>query len=284
MNLAGNKMITISNAQTIGKRKKQEDYFAWRAFNGGYICIVADGIGGESGGERASRISVKSFLKYLHENKDEKNYKKLFLNALYSANDKIKVHKKENPRLKHMGTTFTALYVDEEKAFWISVGDGIIYLLRGGVLRRLNEEHLEVGEINQMLLNGEISQANFNNYPDKNIITSALLGEKIEHIDVGSGFFNVENGDMFLVASDGLHTLSVKSLVKMCEGKSGKNLANGIIQMVEQINKTYQDNATLITIKTVKQEDKMQKRNFFNFSNLTKIKSKIVKSVNHANP
>lgn len=272
-------MVSISNAQSIGKRKKQEDYFASRSFKDGYICVVADGIGGESGGELASKMCVKAFLNHLKTNQTMEDFKTLFLNALFCANEAIKHHVAHEPRFKNMGTTFCALFISEKRAFWVSVGDSIIYLLRNGVLKRLNEEHLEVGEINQKLLKGEISQKEFDFYPNKHIITSALSGEEIELIDISSRFFKVKDGDLFMVASDGLHTLAKDDLTVTCELEGDCDLAEKIVQKIKMRDKKNQDNVTLITIKTTQQEVEKEK-----FLSINGIKSKILARFNHDNP
>lgn len=261
-------MIYLSNAQIIGKRKKQEDYFASREFNKGYICVVADGMGGTSGGEHASKISVKAFLNYLEENKNIKNFKKLFLNALNYANESIKNYIKDNPNCNEMGTTFVAFYVSEEDFFWISVGDSVLYMYRDGKLKRLNKEHLKVGEINKKLLNGEINQETYDYYPDKHIITSALTGEEIVYIDLPSKKLKIKNDDLFIVASDGLHALSIEDLIFTCKQINDENLANTIVKKIHKVDKKHQDNATLITAKVTLEQKEKEKSFFDKFAHL----------------
>lgn len=250
-------MITIGNSQILGKRSNQEDYFASRPYKDGYICVIADGMGGYEGGEVASALSVKTFLDYFEAHQNEPSIKKLFHDALTVANDVISTYTKSHPDKEGMGTTFIALLVYQNKLIWISVGDSIIYRYRQGFLERLNVDHSVAGELAQELLEGKITQQEYDNAPNKHMLTSALMGETIPFIDMPHDYIAVEEGDIIILSTDGIHTLSDDEIAVCVKSSEYEKVADFITDEVVRKNRSNQDNTTLITIK-VEQEGEDQ--------------------------
>lgn len=245
-------MIYINNAQSVGKRKNQEDYFASRSFKDGYICVVADGMGGLEGGEIASSLSVKTFMEFIKEHQQMFDDKDLFTRGLRASNEALTAYKKKHKQLDGMGTTFVALLVYEDKIFWLSVGDSVLYRYRNGILERLNENHSIAGQLQEKLTLNEITQEDYDKNPNKHMITSALMGEEIEYIDLPKRFLKTKDGDLYIVASDGIHALSDENLKDIVKNTKTQNLAEKILYKVQKQNRKNQDNTTLIIAKIQK--------------------------------
>ena len=159
------------------------------------LFVVADGIGGFEAGEVASRIAV-DVLKELEPGAS-------FEAAIGEANRRILAAGRGDERLSGMGTTVVAVRFggtrDEPVAQVAHVGDSRTYLLRGGSLRPVTEDHSLVAEL---VRSGDLTRDQAAEHPQKNLITRALGAD--EEVEVDTAVLPVEAGDRFLLCSDGL--------------------------------------------------------------------------------
>ena len=159
------------------------------------LFVVADGIGGFEAGEVASRIAV-DVLKELEPGSS-------FEAAINEANRRILAVGRGDERLSGMGTTVVAVRFggtrEEPVAEVAHVGDSRAYLLRGGNLRPVTEDHSLVAEL---VRSGDLTRDQAAEHPQKNLITRALGAD--EEVEVDTAVLPVEAGDRLLLCSDGL--------------------------------------------------------------------------------
>ena len=159
------------------------------------LFVVADGIGGFEAGEVASRIAV-DVLRELEPGAS-------FEAAIREANRRILAVGRGDERLSGMGTTIVATRFggtrEEPLAEIAHVGDSRAYLLRGGSLQPLTEDHSLVAEL---VRSGDLTRDQAAEHPQKNLITRALGAE--EEVEVDTMVLPVEAGDRLLLCSDGL--------------------------------------------------------------------------------
>jgi PPM family protein phosphatase len=159
------------------------------------LFAVADGIGGFEAGEVASSIAVR-VLKDLDPGAR-------FEAAIQEANRQILAVGRGDEKLSGMGTTLVAVRFggtqERPVAEIAHVGDSRAYLLRGGTLRPLTEDHSLVAEL---VRSGDLTRDQAAEHPQKNLITRALGAE--EEVDVDTTVVPVEGGDRILLCSDGL--------------------------------------------------------------------------------
>jgi PPM family protein phosphatase len=183
-------------ATDAGKvRKNNEDSLLVGDGRDETLFAVADGIGGFEAGEVASSIAVDA-LKELEPGES-------FDTAMREANRRILAAGRGDENLSGMGTTVVAIRfagTEEEPVAEVAhVGDSRAYLLRGGELRPLTEDHSLVAEL---VRSGDLTRAQAAEHPQKNLITRALGAD--EDVDVDTMVLPVEAGDRLLLCSDGL--------------------------------------------------------------------------------
>ena len=106
---------------------------------------------------------------------------------------------------KGMGTTIVAMKVDDEgRAHLAHVGDSRIYLYRGGDLMHMTRDHSWFADL---MANAHEFTPQTLAYAAryKNVITRALGMEASVEVDLGR--VDLEEGDLFLLCSDGLHDM-----------------------------------------------------------------------------
>ena len=176
-------------------RQNNEDAFLLGEGKDETLFAVADGIGGFEAGEVASRIAVEA-LRELEPGAP-------FEAAIGEANRRILAVGRGDERLSGMGTTIVALRFggtrERPVAEVAHVGDSRAYLLRGGALRPLTEDHSLVAEL---VRSGDLTRDQAAEHPQKNLITRALGAE--EEVDVDTAVLPVNAGDRILLCSDGL--------------------------------------------------------------------------------
>ena len=194
----GDRMTRVYQATDIGPRRElNEDAVA--VIEGG-TYIVADGMGGYAAGEVASHILVAAVRESLQtaERIDEFALR----DAVHYANRSILTTVRNHPSYSGMGTTATLCHAGNGLAFWAHVGDSRLYHLHDGRLRQVTRDHSLVSDL---VASGTITPEEAREHPKRNVITRAVGVE--EYLDVDTGRFSVEAGDVLLLASDGLTTV-----------------------------------------------------------------------------
>ncbi len=175
--------------------KNDDSFYCTDGRNGLYI--VADGMGGYSGGKIASKISVETVIDFFNDSEtiDESNIYSLMQEIRDRLNKKVA----ENKRLEKMGTTLTCCFSNENKFSCIHVGDTRAYLISNGIISQLTEDHTVV---NFKFKRGEITTEEAENHPDKNILIKAIV--PYEKVEPDFFTFELKKDEILIICSDGL--------------------------------------------------------------------------------
>lgn len=237
----------------IGKRENQEDYGVINRSesSGGVLAVIADGMGGQVAGEVASSSAVNGFVESFVSNNSKNLPLKLSL-ALDKANRSLAKGISKNPKLQGMGATLIAAHIESSGINWVSVGDSILYLYREKKLQRLNDDHSMMPVLQESVRRGKITREEARVHPHRNALRSALTGEEIPIIDLREEPFPLKKGDLVVLATDGILTLSepeISSVLDRCKAQPAKVIADQLLEAVTQINKPRQDNTLVEVIK-----------------------------------
>ncbi len=191
------------------KRQHNEDYVSTSPAHG--IAVLADGMGGYSAGEVASRMAVEIINSTLQANirqptvariNEQTGYTEesvLVRDAILQANNSIFSTARSKAECAGMGTTVlvAAFYGDRITA--AHVGDSRMYRLRDHTLTHVTEDH---SLIHEQVRRGLVTAANARNSMIKNLVTRALGVDADVEADIVEDL--VFDGDLYLMCSDGL--------------------------------------------------------------------------------
>lgn len=178
------------------------------------VFVVADGMGGHSHGEIASRLAIDAIREFVDRTGDHDatlpfemdpnlgRHGNRIRAAIRVAHDKVLKAIRQDASLHGMGTTVVGLLLDGDSAAVAHVGDSRAYRVREGKLELLTQDHTWV---NEQVVAGFLSEEQARSHPLKNVVTRALGGDAEVDIDVRE--WPVEEGDLFLLCSDGLTTM-----------------------------------------------------------------------------
>ena len=178
------------------------------------VFVVADGMGGHSHGEIASRIAVEAIRDVIAKTADQdatlpfeldprlRRHANRLKAAIRIAHDRVLKAIRQDSALHGMGTTVVGMILDGDSAAIAHVGDSRCYRLRDGKLELLTQDHTWV---NEQVVAGFLSEEQARVHPLKNVVTRALGGDAEVEVDVRE--WKVAPGDLFLLCSDGLTTM-----------------------------------------------------------------------------
>lgn len=239
--------------QSQGARDYQEDSAEFnplkREDGDGLLMVLADGMGGHRGGAHASRVAVETFIEVFSRENGQVSDR---LNrALHEANEQIGEDGNTNPELEGMGCTLVGVALTNSGLEWISVGDSPMWLVRGGRLQRLNEDHSMAPILAKQVDAGEMTAEEAAHHPQRNALRSAVIGETMQHIDQSKQPVRFRKGDYLLIASDGVETLSedeIAALFNDPNDADAETLAKALVSSVDAVQRKGQDNTTVMVV------------------------------------
>jgi PPM family protein phosphatase len=180
-------LIYAAGSDVGRHRENNED----SAYAGAHLLAVADGMGGYAGGEVASS-TVIGVLRSFDVNVPAADVSRTLGDAVAKAHATLCRAVDDHPDLGRMGTTLTAMLWSGTRVALAHIGDSRCYLLRGGELSQLTDDHT----MDQLL--GEGSGA-----PQlSHVLFRVLDGRQDRTPDLTMRMAEV--GDRYLLCSDGL--------------------------------------------------------------------------------
>ena len=194
--------LRVGQLSIVGKRDNNED--AYYVDPQQRFFLVADGMGGQSAGERASGLAMEFIpqkLQLLDFNRTSADQAvKAIDDSVCQANYEIMAMGELDSKLKNMGTTLTFLVQVAGTMFAGGVGDSRVYLLRNGKLEQLTTDH----SLTQALLDaGTLTPEEAANHRFKNVLYR-FLGCKEGGQGTTPKQVQPQVGDKFLLCSDGV--------------------------------------------------------------------------------
>ena len=208
----------------IGTRMSNQDSYAVCIGENGLAALVADGLGGYSGGELASAICVDTV-----ERAFEKSDAFSLDAALTEANDNILQMQQELDNA--MKTTAAAVWIGEKETVFANVGDSRLYAFKDGRIVFQSIDH----SVAQMCVDsGEITPDMIREHEDRCILTRSLGGRQYVGIDTVVAYN--DDYDSLLICSDGFWEFVYED--EMCEALKSSQTPQ---QWLEKMRKCRED-------------------------------------------
>lgn len=238
----------IGKVHNVGSRKDQQDSFGVTGFSGGEFAVVADGMGGLSGGDKISQKVVMTMLSDVSR-LDRGPYDQVLFEFVSHANREVNAALGNSGQLTS-GSTVVAAIVQGDRFHWVSVGDSRICLYRNGRLVQLNREHTYGAELLIQAVNGEITFDEARSHPKRGGLTSFIGMGELRYVDGSVRGIQIQQGDRLLLLSDGVfHTLSEEELQQiMGQSMCAEEAASVIQERILAYQKANQDNFTAVII------------------------------------
>lgn len=242
-----------------GRRALQEDLLIARFARDQEFgfAVLADGMGGHAAGEVASAMIVAAVAALIEDRAARPGWSGTTVpptlrEAARAANDDLRARADQSPDMAGMGATLLAPVVFRRRLFWVSVGDSPLFLFRNGRLKRLNEDHSMVPQLDFLMRSGVIPASEGFGHPDRYCLTSVLCGQPIARMDCPDLPIFLEEGDVLIAASDGLLVLTeveIETLLAATLRLDGDGIAKALMAAVEAAADPEQDNVSICVIR-----------------------------------
>lgn len=217
------------------------------------LYIIADGMGGYSGGEVASNLAVLTIAKYLedkikNENMSEDKIVKILKESFKVAHSVIYEKAQKEKELEEMGTTLDVCLIYNNKVYIVHIGDSRVYKININADRNgIEQITVDHSYVQNLLKEGSITKEEAYNHPRKNMLMKALGGtEEPEEPDII--IMELEECENLMMCTDGLTNMLRDNEIYEIITKD-INLANrNLIQAAN--DKGGLDNITVILINT----------------------------------
>jgi len=225
----------VSLSDTGRKRRHNEDSFVCDP----PLFAIADGMGGAQAGEVASELAANA----VQGRGDEPGTGETrVVELIQDANRRVFERAHEDASFAGMGTTLTLALVEDGKVSLGHVGDSRAYLLRAGKLEQITEDHSLVAELTRA---GKLSEEEAESHPQRSVITRALGTDP--DVDVDAFTVETQDGDIFLLCSDGLTAMVEDRAIEEILDKRRGNLKRAAQDLVKAANKSGgEDNITVL--------------------------------------
>jgi protein phosphatase len=236
---------SVGRSDTGRKRRHNEDSY----IHSPPIFAVADGMGGALAGELASRLAVEAVERTGADGSDDAVGRVTSL--VQAANQSVYERSRTDSSVSGMGTTMTLALVEGPTVTIGHVGDSRAYLVRGGELHQVTNDHSLVAEL---MRSGKLTAEEAEHHPQRSVITRALGTDP--DVDVDTYIVEAEAGDVFLLCSDGLTSMvGNDAILRTIEERRGD--LDGIARtLIELANKGGgEDNITVVAFDIASEAD-----------------------------
>lgn len=217
-------------------RDNNEDSF----HEGPRVFCVADGLGGHLAGEVASGIAARTIATLDGVSMDEAVAH--LAEEVRHANRLVHDEARSDPAKAGMGTTLTAIVIDDAAAHLAHVGDSRAYLLRDNDVQLLTVDHTVVGA---MVADGTLTEEQAAQHPQRSMLTRALGTRRVVDVDVTH--VPLQGGDRILLCSDGLTAVvDPLELPKLTQGNDLDEIVERLVTV--SLERGAPDNVTVVLV------------------------------------
>ena len=232
-----------------GDRDYQQDQvllLAHPRFNGCVLAVLADGMGGRSGGRKASdqvmMTARQLFERYSPESDDAAT---LLRNLVLEAHTVIRLTAITSEQEPH-STVAVFLINPRGDCHWVHAGDSRIYHFRNGQLVKRTSDH---SYVQALVDRGEISEAEANVHPHSNILVGCLGTESDPPVTMHT-ISQLQPGDVLLSCSDGVwHYFSPAELASVLDSLTPREATEFLIDKARMRARGGGDNLSLVIVK-----------------------------------
>ena len=257
--------LRVAAASLIGSRKNQQDSLCYQWIpEKGFLAAVCDGMGGLGGGELASYTACMQLFEAFRKSQETAPVE-FFMETAPKLDVSVAGLTDADGISLGAGTTLVAVWIRENRLYWLSVGDSKLYLVRQHKTRCLTTPH------NYRMLLDKRKQAHTitpEHYEAELLRGEALVSyigmNGLKYMDISVEGLALEEGDQLVLCSDGFYRqCPEEELAAQLESLTGEyeTFAAQLAERVIRNQPRKMDNTTLILIRYTPGEEQKEEEN-----------------------
>jgi len=195
----------------------------------GILMLLADGMGGHSGGAIASKITVDVLMQAYYEDSTSRIPDSLE-KACLKANQKVIERGKDDLKLQGLGSTLVSVVFKGDQMYFANVGDSRGYSIYDNQISQFTEDHSYVASLVKA---GAINEEEALTHPEGNIITKAIGFDEDLSVDISQESITIQKDQYILLCCDGLYRVVTNEeiLATVYEYKDPDSICKKLIEM-----------------------------------------------------
>ncbi|WP_455367100.1 PP2C family protein-serine/threonine phosphatase [Kaarinaea lacus] len=235
----------VCKSSRLGNRKSNQDRMGVVETQHAVLMVVADGLGGHSGGDLAAETVVNCAIRLFNNTTQPIRNPGVFINEIFlrAQREVLSLANAFQPPLKAKSTCVICI-VQDGFAYWGHLGDSRLYVIRNQTVTARTLDHSRVEDLFQQGLITENEKAT---HPDKNLITRCIGSESQRPQPTIAPVFPLQRGDVILLCSDGLWSpLSDKDLVNGVQQQNLDDAIEDLASDAEASSYPHSDNISVV--------------------------------------
>lgn len=242
--------IDMASRSETGTRTHNEDRVQHGKLAGGCYAVLADGAGGHHNGAVASELVVRTAAQELGQRAARLTLRPADVGEVVLCAHEALNQQQPGLRGRHrMHATLVVLWIDTaaQHALWSHAGDSRLYLLRQGRIAAVTHDD---SVVQSMVDAGLLDEAQARQHPQRNQLIAALGSDEPIAAHCCEAALALEDGDAFLLCSDGWHDPLEPAEIEACLGqaRSADDWLSAMQQRVEGRQRADQDNFSAIAV------------------------------------
>ena len=234
----------------LGDREENQDRAAIHRDDGSLLLVVADGMGGHSGGALAAEVAVDSLCRSFDRAAPDADSRGFLQAALEIAHDAVVVVGEKVGIGSRPRATCAACIVRGDRAMWAHVGDSRVYVVRAGAVVTRTRDHTP---IESLLQDGLISEEEIAGHPMRHYVEYCLGGLAERPLITISEAVTLAPGDLLLMCSDGLWSGITDADIAAGpdEGVALEDWLARLAGRAVRVGTPYSDNTTAVALRAL---------------------------------
>lgn len=234
-----------------GRRETNQDSYYCGTINGYLILAVADGMGGQKGGEVASKIAIDCLINFISDQpgvSEDLNLKEILSSAYKECDLAIKNASESSENISNMGTTLSCVLMAKERYVVANIGDSRVYRTNNTDVECITKDHTYLQQYIEEFGQPIPDEVKSNGH----VLTKALDGncDEPDIFPKDESFYTAKKNDLLIVLSDGLILNKAEDFeIFLYQIAHGCNSVEGICkQLIANVyHRGTQDNCTVVT-------------------------------------
>jgi len=244
--------INMGISSIIGTRQYQQDTVFGHSEINSTLAIVCDGMGGLTGGERASQTATQLLAEDYFSRDKTIPIPEFFRQEAIKMDEAVHCLQDAEGNRLDAGTTCVATIIEGNKLYWLSVGDSKIYIIRNNEIMAVNREHNYRLRLDDRLRRGLITPDEYKAEEGQAEALISYIGiGNVSLMDINQTPFELMEDDVVLLCSDGLYKrlneLEIMELIKY-EIPDVNRAAKRLTDIVNKRTTKAQDNTSLVLL------------------------------------
>jgi PPM family protein phosphatase len=191
------RFLVASHSEIGRRRQTNQDRSLVRFLDGDALLLaVADGMGGQAGGEIAAQVAVNTLAGMTRVGQGQQEHLAVMIKK---SSYRVMAEAERRAELRGMGCTLTVALVENDRLFWGHVGDSRLYLYRQRELFQITTDQNMAW---RLVKAGRLTPAEARLSPYRHLLDQCVGCASCQPV---GGTLEIRAGDWLLLSTDGLH-------------------------------------------------------------------------------